>query len=40
MLTNPDYYESLKITTLKYPHPGPAEAEKDLKRSGAGVTDI
>lgn len=39
MMTNPGYYESLKNTTLKYPHPGPNEIEKDLHRSGNDVSD-
>ena len=39
MLTHPGYYDSLKNAALKYPHPGPSEIEKDLHRSGAGVSD-
>lgn len=38
MLTNPGYYESLKRTSLKYPHPGPQDFEKDLHRSGSGLS--
>ena len=39
MITNPGYYEALKNTTLRYPHSGPQEMEKDLRRSGAGLSD-
>jgi hypothetical protein len=39
MLTNPGYYNSLINTSLKYPHPGHAEIEKDLRRSGNGVSE-
>ena len=37
--TNIGYYESLKNTSLKYPHPGHAEIEKDLRRSGNNVSE-
>jgi hypothetical protein len=39
MNMNPGYYDALKTTTLKYPHPGPADVEKDLRRSGSGVSE-
>ena len=39
MISNLGYYESLKNTTLKYPHPGPIEFEKDLRRSAAGLSE-
>jgi TBC1 domain family member 8/9 len=39
MISNPGYYESLKNTKLKYPHPGPIEFEKDLRRSAAGLSE-
>ena len=39
MHINPGYYDALKNTILKYPHPGPAEVEKDLRRSGTGVSE-
>lgn len=39
MLCNPGYYESLKTTTLKYPHPGPQDFEKDLHRTSKGLSE-
>ena len=34
IVMNPGYYEALKNTTLRYPHPGSIDIEKDLLRSG------
>ena len=39
MVTNPDYYNSLKHSAFKYPHPGFIDIEKDLHRSGSGVSN-
>ncbi len=39
MLSNPGYYEALKNTSLKYPHPGPTDLEKDLYRTGTGISE-
>ena len=39
MIQNPGYYDALRETTLSYPHPGPSDIEKDLKRSGAGISE-
>ncbi len=35
MLMHPGYYDSLKFSPLKYPHPAITDIEKDLCRSGA-----
>lgn len=35
MLMHPGYYDSLKFSPLKYPHPGTTDIEKDLCRSNA-----
>jgi len=39
MLSNPGYYDALKNTSLKYPHPGPTDIEKDLYRTGTGISE-
>ena len=38
MLQNPGYYEALKQTSFRYPHPGPTELEKDLSRTGSDIS--
>ena len=38
MQTNPGYYDSLLNTNLRYPNPASADIEKDLHRSGVGLS--
>jgi len=38
MKMNPGYYEAIKFTNLKYPHPGPSDVEKDLLRPGENIS--
>lgn len=40
ILMHPGYYDSLKYSPLKYPHPGITDIEKDLSRTGASISEM